>query len=266
MLDGKINEALLLFHHVEQKMSQTLSRAFGLLELVNTLGLASVKELSSRSGLPKPTVSRMLKTLKKLGYVDQATNGESYRVALGSRMLSNGYDPRAAIIKVSDTPMSVLTAKIEWPLALGWCVGDDMLVAHSTIPQSPLAWYRTTLNMRLPILWSAMGLTYTAHSNADEQQRIMSLPKSQEIAWSQDHLEYILIEIRRKGYGFRSPGFGQRTASISVPIMQKDSAKACLSLTYFGMAITEDAIVKEHLADLKATAAEIANSIADLAL
>jgi IclR family transcriptional regulator, mhp operon transcriptional activator len=246
---------------VEQKMSQTLSRAFGLLELVNTLGLASVKELSTRSGLPKPTVSRMLKTLKRLGYVDQMANGEAYRVAAGARLLACGYDPRMAIIGLADAPMRALTAKIEWPLALGWCDGDAMLVAHSTIPQSPLAWYRSTLNMRLPILWSAMGLAYVAHCNAREQRRIMRLPVPEELAWRQGHLDDMLGEIRQKGYGFRGPGFGQRTASISVPIMHKNDAIACLSLTYFGMAVSEDAIVTRHLDNLRDTAAEISELI-----
>jgi IclR family transcriptional regulator, mhp operon transcriptional activator len=245
-------------------MSQTLSRAFGLLELVNALGLASVKELSARSGLPKPTVSRMLKTLKRLGYVDQMANGEAYRVAAGARLLACGYDPRTAIIGLADAPMRALTAKIEWPLALGWCVEDAMLVAHSTIPQSPLAWYRSTLNMRLPILWSAMGLAYAAHCNARERRRIAKLPVPEEIGWRQKNLDDMINDIRRKGFGFRGPGFGQRTASISVPIMHEGNAIACLSLTYFGMAVSEDAIVTRHLDDLIGTAAEISKLIAEV--
>ncbi|WP_243727120.1 IclR family transcriptional regulator [Actinocrispum wychmicini] len=67
---------------------QSLQRAFDLLEgLADAGGEASLSELASSSGLPMPTIHRLIRTLVSLGYVRQHTNR---RYALGSRLIRLG--------------------------------------------------------------------------------------------------------------------------------------------------------------------------------
>jgi IclR family acetate operon transcriptional repressor len=67
---------------------QSLQRAFELLEhLADTGGEASLSELASTSGLPMPTIHRLIRTLVALGYVRQNTNR---RYALGARLIRLG--------------------------------------------------------------------------------------------------------------------------------------------------------------------------------
>lgn len=64
-------------------------RAASLLELLRTSeGGASLNELSTRSGLAKPSVFRMLRTLEETGLVERVADRELYR--LGVRCLSLG--------------------------------------------------------------------------------------------------------------------------------------------------------------------------------
>jgi IclR family acetate operon transcriptional repressor len=67
---------------------QSLQRAFDLLErLADAGGEASLSELAVLSGLPMPTIHRLIRTLVALGYVRQNTNR---RYALGARLIRLG--------------------------------------------------------------------------------------------------------------------------------------------------------------------------------
>lgn len=67
---------------------QSLARAFDLLEgLADVGGEASLSELATGTGLPLPTIHRLMRTLVALGYVRQNSNR---RYALGSRLIRLG--------------------------------------------------------------------------------------------------------------------------------------------------------------------------------
>jgi IclR family acetate operon transcriptional repressor len=67
---------------------QSLQRAFDLLErLADAGGEASLSELAATSGLPLPTIHRLIRTLVTLGYVRQNSNR---RYTLGSRLIRLG--------------------------------------------------------------------------------------------------------------------------------------------------------------------------------
>lgn len=67
---------------------QSLSRTFGLLEAMADAGeVASLSELQLKSGLPLPTIHRLLQTLVALDYVRQVP---SRGYALGPRLIRLG--------------------------------------------------------------------------------------------------------------------------------------------------------------------------------
>ncbi|SEG12501.1 transcriptional regulator, IclR family [Actinacidiphila yanglinensis] len=67
---------------------QSLERAFGLLErMADAGGEVGLSELSASSGLPLPTIHRLMRTLVDCGYVRQQPNR---RYALGPRLIRLG--------------------------------------------------------------------------------------------------------------------------------------------------------------------------------
>ncbi|WP_238015720.1 IclR family transcriptional regulator [Dactylosporangium sp. AC04546] len=67
---------------------QSVARVFGLLEtLADAGGIATVSELAELSGLPLPTIHRLLRTLVSLGYARQEPSRE---YALGPRLVRLG--------------------------------------------------------------------------------------------------------------------------------------------------------------------------------
>jgi len=67
---------------------QSIARAFDLLETMADLGgIVSLSQLAGRSGLPLPTIHRLMRTLLDLGYVRQEPSRE---YALGPRLVRLG--------------------------------------------------------------------------------------------------------------------------------------------------------------------------------
>ena len=87
---------------------QTISRAFELLDLIADHGApVTISELSARSGLPLPTVHRLLKALVSLGHVRQTP---SRRYALGPRLIRLG---ESASQSLGATAQPFLTELVE---------------------------------------------------------------------------------------------------------------------------------------------------------
>ena len=67
---------------------QSIARAFDLLETMADLGgIVGLSQLASASGLPLPTIHRLMRTLLDLGYVRQEPSRE---YALGPRLVRLG--------------------------------------------------------------------------------------------------------------------------------------------------------------------------------
>ncbi|MEU8139438.1 IclR family transcriptional regulator, partial [Streptodolium elevatio] len=67
---------------------QSLERAFDLLEvLADAGGVLGLSDLAARSGLPMPTIHRLVRTLVRLGYLRQDA---SRRYTLGPRLIRLG--------------------------------------------------------------------------------------------------------------------------------------------------------------------------------
>src|SRR3954454_6251454 len=82
-------------HEGDRQFATTLARGLEVLRCFTPLEpLLGNKEISVRTGLPKPTVSRLTYTLTKLGYLRHNMRLGKYQ--LGSAVLSIGYPLLAA--------------------------------------------------------------------------------------------------------------------------------------------------------------------------
>jgi IclR family KDG regulon transcriptional repressor len=68
------------------KSVKVIEKAFHILEQISNQNNLSLKEISERTELPKPTASRILDTMQTLGYVEQDSNTQRFQ--LGSNFLS----------------------------------------------------------------------------------------------------------------------------------------------------------------------------------
>src|ERR1700685_1908510 len=154
---------------------RSVRRAFALLRLLNQREVWDLHSLHESAQLPKPTVYRLLNTLRKAGYVQSDRGTGEYRLAERVQELAAGYTEKSLLVEIGAPGARSVTRRIRWPLALGTLSEDVIVVRYSTMPDSPLAVQTTTLGHRLGLLESAMGFAYLAFCPASEYEILISL-------------------------------------------------------------------------------------------
>lgn len=114
------------------------------------------QEIAQRTGLPKPTVSRIAFTLTELGYLAHTMDGEKYR--LGPRVLSlaRAFATGTGMAEVVAGPLQALADTTRGTVALGQADGTDMvyLAVHRAVSRIIL---QQGVGSRIPVAFTAMG-------------------------------------------------------------------------------------------------------------
>lgn len=243
---------------------RAVSRALQLLRALNAEPSATLHQLHQDTGLPKSTLSRLLKTLIHEGYVQAPGSSGTYCLTDKVLELTNGYTQRSLIVDVGRPLALQVTREIRWPLAIGTLDGDAIVVRYSTMPYSPLAVHATTLGQRLGLLDTAMGRVYLAYCDERQRGALLDLLRAASPTGRIEgelQLDAELQLIRRAGHAVRMPNERRSSATIAVPVMHDASPVATLCLTTFGRVMTPR-IVTQHLPVLQATAEAIAQAYA----
>src|SRR3954470_11429616 len=141
---------------------QSVTRALDLLQALNRQKVASVKQLHALTGLPKPTIVRLLETLSARGYVINDQRQGGYSVTSQVRTLSCGFHGDPLVIEAGRAWAIDLTRRLKWPIALAVLDKDAVTVRFSTISESPISPFHGTLNMRLSLISRGLGRAYLA--------------------------------------------------------------------------------------------------------
>lgn len=247
---------------------QAVSRAFMLLELMNRRAWSSVGQLHKDSGLPKPTIVRMLQTLMQCGYVVKDPRQNGYSVTLRVQSLSCGFHGDPLVVEAARPWAIALTRELHWPVGVAIPNGDSVMIRFSTIYDSSISPFHATLNMRLSLFANALGLAYYAFCPESEQEmlramvgdRESALLSSREKGW----LEWRVKRARERGFADRDPGTEPRNSgTIAVPIMLDERVAATIGITYFRRGVSA-ADAARYVQALKRTATAIAKQIVSL--
>ena len=230
-----------------------------MLRLVNEQQGLTLKDIRALSNLPKPTVYRILQTLKREGYVEPDGIRGVYHVTRKALELSAGYTERTFIVKVA-APIALATTRktIKWPLAIGTLDRGTIIVRYSSMPYSPLGVATTTLGHRHDLLESAMGQAYLIACDPTERESLALLLKSnapRRAAEIQSKLDAVIANSQR-GYGLRLARKKGDSATLAVAIRHGQDVLAVLSLTTFGKVMNASFITR-MLPVLRSTVARI---------
>lgn len=264
---------------------RSVARTMQVLRALNRRPVGTVRELQRETGLPGPTLVRILGTLENLGYVRNAGRRVGYVLTGRVAELSAGWHGFPAIHGRAPRVLEGLTRRLLWPAALATLDGDAMTVRLSTIPLSPLAHTHSTLGRRLALAVTAHGRACLAFSPEEERRRLLALLA--ETARSAPHravglraaggtaglaarLGPTLLLTRNRGYAVRDPrsdlpdgletelpgrARNSGTMTVAVPVMSGVRVVATIGITCFAGARTD----RGQLAgELKAAAARIA--------
>lgn len=251
---------------------RAVERALRVLQELNLQPYTSIAHLHARTGLPKPTLVRILKTLEDAGYVENDARLGGYQVSALVTSLSSGFHKEPMLVEAGRPWAIAITRKHQWPVSISLLDRDAVVVRFSTVPDSSVSPFHKTINMRLQMLTRAMGLAYLAFTPEDECTLIIDMLRKSEDPEDQYArnpllVERILQKVRADGYAVRSPEVEPRNSNtIAVPIFDENGrAKASLGLTYFKSAFgSESEACARYVPVLRAASAEITRDLARL--
>ncbi len=245
----------------------SVRRALQILKVANQKSIATVNSLHAETGIPRPTIVRMLETLMHEGYVVRDNMCGGYRVTGKVAELSAGYSGISRVIEIA-RPLAIgLTRQIKWPIGLGEIDGDAIEIRYWTGTISPVVHTNTVLGKRPDLLTSAMGRAYMAFCGNDERDRhIRALRKRLPAEFGADEeVEFrdLLDRIRQSGLAMRVPGTGPtRMTTFSVPILEKERVAAVMSVSFFTASVPRKDVRQTVLEPLIETRINIEHALA----
>jgi IclR family mhp operon transcriptional activator len=222
---------------------RAVERAIELLQCLNRQPISTLDLLHRQTGLPKPSLVRLLQTLVSLGLVNHAPQHGSYYLTSAVHTLSCGYHSEPRIIEAAAPVADAFTARYKWPVAVAVFDTDAVVVRYSTIAQSPLSLLHSSINMRLSLVSRALGRAFLAFCLPDEQEIILGLVGQSSDAEDQaagdlPTVMAMLAEVRAQGYALRNPSIRPISNTLALPIYEDQRVVASFGLTWFSSALS----------------------------
>jgi IclR family mhp operon transcriptional activator len=239
---------------------EPVRRSFAVLEALSHRRSTTLSVLTGETGLPRPTVVRLLHTLIALGYAARVSREQGYR--LTDRVLGLAESIRFVdhLVDAAIPHMRRFTEEHGWPLYLATISQGAIVIRHSTAPDSPMAFEGAGLNLRRPVLISALGRAWLAFCPDEERGTILrdvgGVTRRQEAAF-----EAVLERVRRDGVAFTQPPRPTRLQGMAVAIRRGPRVLGSLSMRFPRSAMTEEAAAQRFGKRLQAVARAIAADV-----
>lgn len=233
------------------KPLKSVEKTLRVIEILNQSPIVRVKDLIEKTGMPSPTIIRILETLVRNGYVRHLGRRAGYCVTERIQALSAGNHGLPSIFGRVQAEAEKITQIHLWPTAIATLDTDAMVVRFSTIPISPLSHKHSTINRRLSLIDHAHGRAYLAFCPRQEQRHIINLL---ERAATSEKPGSIKAQAKKVIESTLAAGFGQRdlsiepdTRTIALPLFIGKKVIGTIGVTYFSKSKVNVAELKTSL-------------------
>ena len=240
-------------------------RALEVLRALNLRNGATIVELYRMTGISRPALYRVVRTLCASGYLEADRDRDGFHLTPLVRQLSEGFDDDAWITDIAGPVLDHLQQEVIWPTDLFAFHNDSMVMRRTTRRASPWTIDRAMVGLHIPLLITAVGRAYLAFSAPNVRDGILHrLAESQRpddaIANDRHAVELMLTEVRRQGYATREQGFMRETGSIAVPVLLNGVAQCSVAITYISSALNAQEAARRYGDRLKVAASEISRA------
>jgi IclR family transcriptional regulator, mhp operon transcriptional activator len=262
------------------KPIQALERGLRVLQALREMRAASLHDLHRVTGIPKPTLTRILLTCYQQGLVWP-------RMADGAFMPTHihqgrtGYDDAGLLGEIASPVLERLCETVMWPSVLTVPRLDYMETIETN---SPRAYFDevapvSPIGFRSHMLRGASGRAYLAYCPEREREAVLrrlrehDIPGN-ELAHDTRWVRNLVGRTRARGYSVRAADYGGDYArtraevddgrdSIAVPIRLHGQVLGCVNLTWRKPVMTATRAAERHLDALVGAAHAIAERVAE---
>jgi DNA-binding IclR family transcriptional regulator len=232
-----------------------LLRAFGASE--EYLGNA---DLSSRTGIPRPTVSRLTYTLTQLGYLQRNPDIEKYRLGAGVLALGYRYLANMGIRDIARPHLQRLADATDCSVSLGTADRTSMMYLETCHGSGPLI-MRLEVGARLPMATSAIGRAWLCGISDERRQQVMEELKGiHQDDWGRIEagIEKSLAEYREYGFCLSEGDWQPEVSAVALPLVLEGGAEVmALNCGGSSLRLTHHKLVKSLGPKLRGIADDI---------
>jgi IclR family mhp operon transcriptional activator len=239
------------------------------LEALESQPISSLHDLHLATGIPKPSLLRVLQTLERFHLVSRRLGDGRYRTSTNLTRRPRRHARHERVAEAAAPVLDRLCQKVSWPSNMMVPAGDHMVIAESSQTRTPFLINAGGIGSPVNWLLSGVGRAYLAYCPNKESEQILSrLRKSDNpvdrLAHEPKRLEKILAETRHRGYAIRDPSFvgghygtaprDDGLAAIAVPLLDRSRVHGAINILWVKTAYTIEDFAGRHLADLQAAA------------
>ncbi len=198
-------------------------RLFALLEVIASRDqLFSLQALVEETGLPKPTLHRMLQQMESAGLLQRQDDGRHYGTGLRLRRLAENLLLNNSFHGAQHAVLRQLVEEIGESCNLTALSGSEVVYLDRVETAAPLRFYLHP-GSRVPAHCSASGKIFLAQMSAAQRKRLLAhvpleacTPKT---LVSFDALEDEVLRVKRDGHAFDNEEFlpGLLCLAVAVP-------------------------------------------------
>jgi DNA-binding IclR family transcriptional regulator len=250
----------------DKAMNQSVLKALKLLDLFTeeTYEL-SLKEISSRSNIPKPTAYRLLSSLEEAGFLNKTKESEhDSRYRLGLKLLELGQlvSDKLEVRKIALPYMQQLGREINEVVHLVVINQGEATYIEKVDSTRALRLY-TRVGKSAPLYAGSGPKLLLAYLPEEKQKEIIHMAKTATFPNGKpiqtDQLKDTLYKIRKEGFSWSSGEQDEDTTGISYPVFDyRNEVVAALAVSGLSSHFTG-----EHLEQIKKKTNQTAEDISD---
>ncbi|SEJ11271.1 IclR family transcriptional regulator [Achromobacter sp. NFACC18-2] len=201
--------------------AQTVRRALALLRLIACGQERGVRlvDLERMSGLNRPTVHRLLKTLVQEEAVEQDPETRRYLIGQEITLLGLARTRRFPLLTLADPYMAELADQVGDTVFLSIRHGHDSICIGRRTGRHPIQVLSIEVGVRRPLGVGVSGVALLASLDAEESVRLV---RSNAARLEGERVEDVIARVevaRRDGLAHAPAGLMPGTSAVAVPIM-----------------------------------------------
>ena len=240
-------------------------------------GALSNGELSRRTGIPKPTLTRLTATLVSLGLLKQVRGDDRYELAAGVLSFAQAFLGGLDIRAQARPHMVELAESLGASVYLAVCEGIEMVLIETCRSSSTVLHSRLDVGSRLQIPNSALGRAYAAALEPIERKHLLDRMCAQytkrgassRAEWARLPAEFdqALEQGRAQGFCTSMGAWHPDIHSIAVPLRSANAQLFAINCGGPAFAFSADRLQQAGprlLGTARAIARDIGGSVPDL--
>jgi len=243
-----------------------LRRGFEVLSCIAAAGrpLANA-EISQQTGIPRPTVTRLVATLAALGHVRAVQGSERFELAAGVVRLAEAF-LGGLDVRVAARPHLVALAESTGASSLlGVRDGAEMLVIEAARSRSAVAFLGADVGTRMALATSALGRAWLAGVDAPTRSALIAQLRRARSRAIDASLDKAIAEARAAGHALSLGEWHPSINAVAVPIRTPSGEVITINCGGPSFVMPADRLREVAIPALVRTAAALARDIGGVA-